>query len=81
MENVVLLCPGKAFVDMLPGRKIPSREDFREYWHRDTERITFWDKVVKSSTVLGEEFLEAVHKGTIVNHLRPIAGVFSSGGR
>jgi hypothetical protein len=72
MENVVLLCPGKAFVDMLPGRKISSREDFREYWHRDTERIAFWDKVVKTSAVLGEEFLEAVHKGTIVDHLRPI---------
>ena len=72
MENVVLLCPGKAFVDMLPGRKIPSREDFREYWNRDTERIAFWDKVVKASAVLGEEFLEAVHKGTIVNYLRPI---------
>ena len=72
MENVVLLCPGKAFVDMLPGRKISSREDFREYWHRDTERIAFWDKVVNASAVLGEEFLEAVHKGTIVDHLRPI---------
>ncbi len=72
MENVVLLCPGKAFVDMLPNRKIPSREDFREYWHLDTERIAFWERVVKASAVLGEEFLEAVHKGTIVNHLRPI---------
>jgi hypothetical protein len=57
---------------MLPGMKIPSREDFKEYWHRDTERIVFWDKVVKASAVLGEEFLEVVHKGTIVNHLRPI---------
>ena len=72
MENVVLLCPGKAFVDMLPGRKIPSREDFREYWNRDTERIAFWEKVVKASAVLGEEFLEAVHKGAILHHLRPI---------
>jgi hypothetical protein len=72
MENVVLLCPGKAFVDMLPGRKIPSREDFKEYWHRDADRIAFWDKVVKASEILGEEFLEAVHKGTFVGHLRPI---------
>jgi hypothetical protein len=72
MKNVVLLCPGKAFVEMLPGRKIPSREDFREYWHRDTERIAFWDKVVKASAVLGDEFLEALHKGSIAEHIRPI---------
>jgi hypothetical protein len=72
LENVVLLAPGKAFVEKLPGGRIPSREDFKEFWSRDAERVAFWKQVVAASTVLGDEFLEAVRDGTLAGSLRPI---------
>lgn len=72
LDNVLLLCPGKAFVEQLPNRKIPSREDFKAYWNRDAERISFWNRVVSSSRILGEEFLEAVESKRIGHIIRPI---------
>ncbi|HVN71093.1 MAG TPA: patatin-like phospholipase family protein [Desulfomonilia bacterium] len=72
LEKVVLLCPSKGFVDRLPGGKIPSREDFRQFWKHDAERIAFWNRVVSASAVMGDEFLEALEKGTIHEHIRPI---------
>lgn len=72
MANVVLLCPSKAFVASMPGGRIPSREDFWEFKGRDDERTAFWNHVLRASASLGEEFLEAVDRGTIGEHLEPI---------
>jgi hypothetical protein len=72
LDNVVLLCPGKAFVEKLPNRKIPSREDFKNYWKRDAERISYWQQVIAASAVLGEEFLEAIENNRIVHNIKPI---------
>ncbi|MCE5273973.1 MAG: patatin-like phospholipase family protein [Deltaproteobacteria bacterium] len=72
LENVVLLCPGRAFMESLPGAKIPSRQDFWDFRGRDEERIAYWRQVVSSSEALGNEFREILEKGTILEHLRPI---------
>jgi len=72
LDKVVLLCPGKAFVEKLPGRKIPSREDFRDYWNRDRERISFWTSVVSSSRILGEEFLNSIENNRIRHIIKPV---------
>lgn len=72
MANVVLLCPSRKFLSSLPGGRIPSREDFREFWGRDNERIAYWNHVLRASEALGGEFLEAVGKGTVGEHLEPI---------
>lgn len=75
VSNVLLMCPSRAFLEGLPGRRIPSREDFREFWGRDEERIAYWHGVVEAGRVLGDEFMEAVHKGSIARHLRPMDGI------
>jgi hypothetical protein len=72
LDNVVLLCPGRAFIEELPQRKIPSREDFKTYWRRDAERMAFWQQVVSSSKILGEEFLETVENGKLVCNIKSI---------
>jgi hypothetical protein len=77
LDNVVLLCPGKAFVEKLPNRKIPSREDFKDYWHRDADRIFFWRRVVSLTQILGEEFLEAVESGSFVSNIKSIDILYS----
>lgn len=69
MENVVMLCPSPAFVERLPYGKIPDRDDFKRL--REGERIAAWEKVIQSSRILGEEFLEAVN-GDIRSRVRPL---------
>jgi hypothetical protein len=78
LENVVLLCPSRAFMDKLPGSRIPTREDFRLYWKRDADRISFWRQVVTLSTILGEEFLEMLQGGAIAKCIRPIDALIGS---
>lgn len=72
MENVVLVCPSEAFIDSLPHRRIPDREDFKHFRGNDKERIASWKKVVEMSLVLGEEFLELVHGGAIGREATPL---------
>lgn len=56
LANTVILCPSQAFVDGLPGRRIPDRSDFVAL--DDTTRETRWRQVVSESRRLGDEFLE-----------------------
>ncbi len=72
LDNVVLLCPGRDFVERLPGGRIPSRDDFKEFWQKDDQRIAFWKQTLSASAVLGDEFLEAVARGTFIDHVRPM---------
>lgn len=77
LESVVLLCPGRAFMEKLPRGKIPSREDFKDYWKRDAERISFWSRVVSLSRVLGEEFFQEIEKNQIIHNIKPIENLCS----
>ncbi len=72
MDKVVLVCPSPAFMERLPGKAIPSRDDFKTFLHRDQERIDRWKRVVRESARLGDEFLEIVSTGSIVEHLLPL---------
>ena len=72
MENVVLLCPARTFIERLPYGKIPDRDDFFRFRHRDRERIGYWEKVVQASRILGEEFLEQVHGQHIPEKIKPL---------
>jgi len=72
MENVVLVAPSKNFVDSLPFRKIPDRKDFKAFFHKDSERVEYWNRVVEKNQKLGDEFFEAVESGKIRNIIKPI---------
>ena len=65
MENVLLLSPSPAFVESLPDKKIPDRNDFYTYKGRDKERIAAWQKAVEMSRRLADEFVDAVESGNI----------------
>lgn len=65
MENVLQLAPSSEFVEALPGRKIPDRNDFYTYKGRDRERMADWRKAVEISRCLADEFAEVVESGKI----------------
>ena len=58
IDNLVLLCPGEAFVADLPFGKIPDRSDFTRLGHE--ERVRYWEICVARSAALAEEFAALV---------------------
>jgi len=72
MERVVMLCPSQAFIDRLPGGKIPDRDDFTTYRGRDDERFQAWRRVVDAGRILGDEFLELVAGSGMRTQVRPL---------
>lgn len=71
MENVVLMAPSPEFIDKLPYRKIPDRNDFYRFTGRDSERFTYWKEVAGASRILADDFMETVQSGNIRNRIRP----------
>ncbi|MBW2557694.1 MAG: patatin-like phospholipase family protein [Deltaproteobacteria bacterium] len=72
MENVLLLHPSEEFIKRLPYGKIPDRKDFQRFSGRDNERMDYWNRAIKESERLGEEFLDAVETGKIRELVRPM---------
>jgi hypothetical protein len=75
VERMLLVCPSREFIESLPYKKIPDREDFPFFRGRDEERVAYWTAVVEAGERLGEEFLEAVGTGAIGELVRPIAEI------
>jgi hypothetical protein len=64
-SNTVLVAPSKKFIDSLSIKKIPDRTDFKTFFQRDDERLKYWNEVIQKSSIVGEEFMEAVQSRKI----------------
>ncbi len=71
-ERVVRVAPSASFVEALPGKKIPDRDDFKIYFGRDAQRFSAWWQVVEKSGALAHAFMEAVESGRIREMVRPL---------
>ena len=68
-DNIVVLCPSKAFVKSLPYQKIPDRKDFTEL---DSQtRIKAWQQVMNQSEQLADSLHDIIEKQAI-DRVRPI---------
>jgi len=65
LSDVLLLAPSPSFVAELPMGEIPNRRHFVSLAGHDDERVAAWEKTVKMSSRLGEQFLEVVETGQI----------------
>ncbi|MDQ1238897.1 MAG: hypothetical protein QG577_1082 [Thermodesulfobacteriota bacterium] len=72
LSNVVQIYPGQAFLDLLPDKRLPDRNDFVEFVHNPNERIRRWDTVSELSEILGQEFMECVESGSIKKRVKPM---------
>ncbi len=72
LKNLILLAPSKNFIERLPNRKLPDRDDFYAYAYRDLERIAIWNQVARESQRLADEFMEAVASGAVKRMVEPI---------
>lgn len=72
MDNVLLITPSAGFLDRLPHKKIPDRNDFYKFKGRDTERIAYWHQAVDAGKNMADEFMESVESGSIRKSVLPI---------
>lgn len=72
LDRLLQVFPSRRFVELLPGRRIPDREDFITFVNDPAERIRRWDEVARISRVLGDEFIEAVESGRIRDLVSPL---------
>jgi hypothetical protein len=72
LDRVLQVYPGPAFVDLLPDKRLPDRNDFVIFVDKPAERIRRWDVVSEVSKVLGEQFMDDVESGRISDLVRPL---------
>lgn len=69
LDRAVLIAPSRAFVERLPGGKIPDRNDF--YHLSDAQRIRRWYEVRAASQALGDALVDHVRRGDLADQVRP----------
>jgi hypothetical protein len=72
LDRVLQVYPSREFVDRLPGKKLPDRDDFITFASDPQERIRRWDEAARLSEALGNEFLDVVESGAIRHLVRPL---------
>lgn len=71
-RNVVFVAPSSSFIKSLPSKKVPDRNDVRDYIHDTEGRISLWKEVMRRSEEPAQEFIEAVRNGSISGIVKPI---------
>ncbi len=54
IDKMVLISPSEKFLDTLPNKKIPDRNDFMDF--SDKDRMNIWNKVIDMSRVMEDDF-------------------------
>jgi hypothetical protein len=72
LRNLLLVSPSRGYLARLPHGKLPDRTDFKHYRGNDAGREAYWRKAVVESQRLGDEFLELVETGKLVDRLHPL---------
>jgi len=68
-DNVVMLAPTQAFLDLLPYKKIPDRNDFKNL--SNSARTAYWQQVLQLSELLAQDFEQWLTTGDI-SQIKPI---------
>jgi hypothetical protein len=71
LDNLVVLSPRAAWVQTLPGSKLPDRADFKTFADDDAGRMRLWRLALAESQRLADEFAEMVTHGGPV-HAEPL---------
>ena len=72
LDNVVLVSPSRAYLDRLPMKKLPDRNDFSRFMHDYEGRLQYWRLAMDESARLRDELATLIESGKIVDRLTPI---------
>ncbi len=68
----MLVSPSPDYLATLPDRKLPDRKDFEKYVGDDAGRERAWRRAILESDRLGDEFLELVESGRLLDRIQPL---------
>lgn len=71
MENVLMMCPSRKFIKMLPSGRIPDRSDFMIFRGKNRERIKQWKQVCRYSEALVQELNDVIESGRLPDLVKP----------
>lgn len=72
LQNALLVAPSREYLARLPHGKLSDRTDFKRYLGNDEGRERYWRQAMAESARLGDEFLELVESGRLVERLQPL---------
>lgn len=72
LDNVVLVSPTRAYLDRLPMKKLPDRNDFTRYVDDYEGRLRYWRFAMGESARLRDELAGLIADGSIVDRLAPL---------
>ncbi|WP_097459321.1 patatin-like phospholipase family protein [Mangrovitalea sediminis] len=72
LADVLLVSPSAEYLHRLPHRKLPDRKDFTHYLNDDDGREAYWRRAMAESERLGDEFLELVDSGRLLDRVQPL---------
>ncbi|MBF0474313.1 MAG: hypothetical protein HQK59_00560 [Deltaproteobacteria bacterium] len=72
LENVLLVCPGPAFMAAVPRGRAPDRTDYREFYHRPQERARLWNEIIDKSMEFGSLWHDLITTGRIREVVKPL---------
>jgi hypothetical protein len=72
LDNVILLSPSRAYLDRLPLKKLPDRNDFKRFVDDYEGRLKYWRFAMDESERLADEFRTLCASGRPVDIIRPL---------
>lgn len=72
LRNLVLISPSAEYLQHLPHNKLPDRKDYTLYLGNDDGRERYWRQAMEESARLGDEFLELVESGRLIERIQPL---------
>ncbi|GHD49736.1 hypothetical protein SAMN05216429_11292 [Marinobacter persicus] len=72
VQDVLLLAPSPEYLATLPDGKLPDRKDFDRYAGDNASREKSWRRAIAESERMGDEFLELVETGRLLERVEPL---------
>lgn len=72
LDNVVLVSPTRAYLDRLPMKKLPDRNDFMRFVDDYQGRLKYWRFAMAESGRLRDELAELITSGNIAGRLQSL---------
>ena len=71
LDNVILLSPSRAYLDRLPHKKLPDRNDFKRYVDDFDARLRYWRFAMDESERLAAEFRALCDSEALLAQVQP----------
>jgi hypothetical protein len=72
LENVVLVSPSREYLDRLPMKKLPDRNDFTRFVDDYEGRLKYWRFAMSESARLRDELADLIRDNRLADVIKPL---------